>query len=360
MRVSAPSRELAADVERGLRAQPKRLPPKYFYDALGSALFDAITRLPWYLISRSEHRLLARHGPAITAALPTPGASGVTLVELGCGGGDKTARIADAFASAGLRGEIHLVDMSSSALRAARRRLRRFRGLAIETHDASYEEGLSRMARSRGHAGASLVLFLGSNIGNFDPPDAVHFLGGIGERLTAGDCLLLGVDLVKPKRDLLLAYDDPLGVTGAFNKNLLVRLNRELDATFDLTAFDHQAQWNEHARRVEMHLVSRCPQRVAIRALDLVVDFDAGESIWTESSYKYEPDEVVSMGLISGFALEQQWIDQRARFALTLFRKGNVALKPYAHTVDIPWREHHPPPRRLRRGVGQAGSQRSG
>jgi uncharacterized SAM-dependent methyltransferase len=163
-----------------------------------------------------------------------------------------------------------------------------------------------------------LVLLLGSNIGNFDPPAAAQFLDRIRATLAQGDLLLLGADLVKPERDLLLAYDDPLGVTAAFNKNLLERINHELGGEFDLAAFDHQAVWNGDERRIEMHLVSRVNQRVRINATGTTVTFKCGERIWTESSYKYEPDGIVEMGAEAGFAARDQWVDREAGFALTL------------------------------------------
>ena len=185
-------------------------------------------------------------------------------------------------------------------------------------HWSTYEEGLRTAVAAR-HAGSTiLVLLLGSNIGNFDPPAAAQFLDRIRATLAQGDLLLLGADLVKPERDLLLAYDDPLGVTAAFNKNLLERINHELGGEFDLAAFDHQAVWNGEERRIEMHLVSRANQRVRISATGATVTFKSGERIWTESSYKYEPDGIVEMGGEAGFAARDQWVDREAGFALTL------------------------------------------
>jgi uncharacterized SAM-dependent methyltransferase len=164
-----------------------------------------------------------------------------------------------------------------------------------------------------------LVLLLGSNIGNFDTPAAHEFLRGIREALAPGDWLLLGADLVKPEEDLMLAYDDPLGVTAAFNRNLLVRINRELRGTFDLDAFAHRVVWNRDVQRIEMHLESLVPQTVRIEAGDTTVAFARGERIWTESSYKYEPGQIEEMGLHAGFAMTEQWMERNAGFALTLF-----------------------------------------
>jgi uncharacterized SAM-dependent methyltransferase len=178
---------------------------------------------------------------------------------------------------------------------------------------------LRSAAAARANHGRMLVLLLGSNIGNFDPPAAAAFLSRIRAMLVAGDSLLLGADLVKPERDLLAAYDDPLGVTAAFNMNLLVRINQELGGTFDLDQFEHRAIWNAPEQRIEMHLVSRRRQRVRVEAADLEVAFEAGEHIWTESSYKYDPDQLTEMGRRAGFATSRQWIDAEARFALSLF-----------------------------------------
>jgi uncharacterized SAM-dependent methyltransferase len=186
-------------------------------------------------------------------------------------------------------------------------------------HRATYEEGLRRAAAERGSAATMLVLFLGSNIGNFDPPAAHDFLTEIRRALRPGDALLLGADLVKPVGDLLAAYDDPLGVTAAFNKNLLLRINRELVADFDLSGFDHRAVWNEPRSRIEMHLLSRRSQSVTISRAGCAVAFARDEFIWTESSYKYRPEEIVERGEKAGFRSRQQWIDNDARFALTLF-----------------------------------------
>ena len=163
-----------------------------------------------------------------------------------------------------------------------------------------------------------LALFLGSNIGNFDPPGADAFLRGIRSALVRSDVFLIGADLVKPERDLLLAYDDPLGVTAAFNRNLLVRINRELGGDCDVEAFSHRAIWNAAESRVEMHLVSRRCQRVRIPAAHLEFELADGESIWTESSYKYRPEDVARMLERAGFRLMEQWIDAEDAFALTL------------------------------------------
>ena len=306
--------QFVADVRRDLQLTPKQLQSKYLYDPLGSSLFEAICRLPWYRITRSESALLRRHADAIVGHLRHG-----TIVELGCGNGDKLILLAEALQARGGWARVHLIDISSQALEQTERRLNRFEHFSVLGHQSTYEEGLRAAALQRTDDSPVMVLFLGSNIGNFDPPAADRFLRRIREALRPGDVLLLGADLVKPERELVVAYDDPLGVTAAFNKNLLVRVNEELGGNFDLDAFAHRAVWNRDAQRVEMHLVSRTTQRVMIDAAELTVGFEPGEYIWTESSYKYDPDQVVEMGARLGFDLRRQWIDRAAHFALTLF-----------------------------------------
>ena len=303
---------LAADVAQYLQRVPKQLPSKYLYDALGSALFEAICRLPWYRITRAESALLDRHAGEIIQPLSRP----FDVSELGCGSGEKLALLLER--GKARCGRIELIDISAAALAQARDRLADVPADAIELHQVGYEEGLGRLRADRGNA-PMLTLFLGSNIGNFDPPADGALLTRIRESLRPGDWFLLGSDLVKPPRELLLAYDDPLQVTAAFNRNLLRRLNDELGATFDLETFAHRAVWNPQQSRVEMHLVSRRRQRVRIDAAQVDVSFEAGEFIWTESSYKYEPEAVMAAGSAAGFAGATQWIDPAARFALTRF-----------------------------------------
>jgi dimethylhistidine N-methyltransferase len=241
------------------------------------------------------------------------------FVELGCGSGEKLVILAEALGAAGGRGRVHLIDISRQALEQSERRLGRFRHFSVVGHRETYEVGLRQAAAARDAATPMLVLLLGSNIGNFDEPAAHEFVRGIRDTLAPGDFLLLGADLVKPERDLLLAYDDPLGVTAAFNRNLLVRINRELGGTFDLDQFAHRAVWNRAAHRMEMHLESLKMQHVAIPAAGISVAFAAGERIWTESSYKYEPEQIAGLAMDCGFMVAEQWLDEDARFALTLF-----------------------------------------
>jgi L-histidine N-alpha-methyltransferase len=312
------ARQFSGDVEYYLALTPRQLPSRYFYDALGSALFEAICQLPWYGVTRAERRLLAAHGRDIAAALDPL----ATLVELGPGSGEKLALLVDHVGDVqpGRSLTAHLIDVSPAALASAQATLRPRAGLTVVTHQATYEDGLEAVARRSipPVPGRALVVFLGSNIGNFDPPGADEFLRTIRGALTSGDALLLGADLVKPARDLVLAYDDPLGVTAAFNRNLLVRVNRELGGDFNVDGFAHRAVWNEEAQRVEMHLVSARRQRVRVPASRLDITFQPGETIWTESSYKYHPDGVLDMLAHAGFTPVAQWTDEADGFALSL------------------------------------------
>jgi len=307
--------EFAYDVRYYLTLTPRQLPSRYLYDALGSALFEAICELPWYGITRAEGRLLADHGDDLFARLP-----GLTrLVELGPGNGHKLRALVGGTRRHASRLTAHLIDVSSSALTTAARMLAEVDNLTVITHQASFESGLDAVGRLPPDAGRTLVLFLGSNIGNFDPPVSAAFLDRIRASMVEHDALLIGADLVKPERDLLLAYDDPLDVSAAFNRNLLVRLNRELGANFELGAFDHRAVWNAPLSRMEMYLVARKAQHVRIPAADLDIDLTAGESIWTESSYKYQPETIVSLVERAGFRTLTRWIDEKDQFALMLF-----------------------------------------
>jgi L-histidine Nalpha-methyltransferase len=305
--------EFAADVRRHLAQPPRRIPSRYLYDALGSALFDAICELPWYRVTRAEMRLLRAHAPRIWEATSPLD----RLIELGAGDGRKLAALLSGRPRALAPLRVDLVDISAAALDSAARAATATGGTRVVTHLAAYEAGL-QAASGPVPRGRALILFLGSNIGNFDPPSADTLLRAMARCLRPGDALLLGADLVKPERELLLAYDDPLGVTAAFNLNLLVRLNRELGADFDPQSFSHRAVWNAGESRVEMHLVSRRAQAVRIPAAGVELKLRAGESIWTESSYKYRSDDVRDMIERCGFAAMKQWQDEQARFALTL------------------------------------------
>jgi L-histidine Nalpha-methyltransferase len=303
--------DLAHTVRFYLQLNPRQLPSRLLYDTLGSALFDAICHLPWYRITRSELHLLERHAATIGQVVRDGG----RVVELGSGNGEKLAAL---LRHAGIPGvHAHLIDLSEAALARSAQALSAVDTLDISltTHLATYEDGL--LALPADHQHPTLMVFLGSNIGNFDPPGAAAFLALIRRALRPQDYLLLGADLVKSERELLLAYDDPLGLTAAFNKNLLLRLNTALNADFDLDQFGHRALWNEEASRVEMHLVSQATQDVHVA--DLAITLEPGETIWTESSYKYEPASIRELIEPAGFVEREQWIDGSARFALTLF-----------------------------------------
>jgi dimethylhistidine N-methyltransferase len=304
--------DFARAVRFYLQLSPRQLPSRFLYDTLGSALFDAICHLPWYRITRAELHLLAQYAPTLAPVLERG-----RVVELGCGSGEKLAVLLAHAAASGVHA--HLIDLSDAALSRAQQTLAALDGLdlRVSTHRTTYEEGLLTLPADDGRR--TLVAFLGSNIGNFDPPGAAAFLALIRGALHPGDHLLLGADLVKPERDLLLAYDDPLGLTAAFNRNLLLRLNTELDADFDHAQFGHRAVWNADASRIEMHLVSRAAQRVRLPRCDLTIGLEDGETIWTESSYKYDPAAICDLVEPSGFEQRSQWIDEEARFALTLF-----------------------------------------
>ena len=306
---------LAEDVRRDLGLPRKRLQPRYLYDALGSQLFEAICALPEYRITRAEQRLLAAHAGEMGAGLAAP----VTIVELGAGSGEKLAQLIEPLVRAGVPMRVELVDVSATALDLARRTLSRWPDLPVTGHETTYEEGIEQVAARRRGEGAMLTAFLGSNIGNLDPAASLAFGGAVRSALRPGDRFLLGTDLVKPEAELVLAYDDPLGVTAAFNLNVLVRLNRELGADFDLERFAHRAVWNATESRMEMHLTSLRAQTVVIPGAGCSVRFAEGESIWTESSYKYEIGGVRELGAAVGLGVRGQWVDERDRFALTAF-----------------------------------------
>lgn len=312
--VPAPRAALHRAIADALAERPRRLPTAYLYDAVGSHLFEAICELPQYRIKRAEKALLGAHAAELLTALGPL----ARFVELGSGSGDKLDLLLDAWPREAPL-DVVVVDISATALELSRQSLRRHPQLRVRTVEAEYGAGLAPAVAERSGDGATLVLFLGSNIGNFDPLAAHALLAQIRAPLRRGDGLLLGADLVKPEAELVLAYDDPVGVTAAFNKNLLQRLDGELGADFDPRAFDHLALWNGEASRMEMYLVSRVAQTVRVAALDLTLRFEAGERIFTESSYKYTPETLTALGARAGFGQRAQWLDGEAGFASTLF-----------------------------------------
>jgi dimethylhistidine N-methyltransferase len=320
--------QFASDVQYYLSLLPRQLPSRYFYDDLGSALFDAICRLPWYGVTRAERRLLVSHGRQLLGLVPGL----TTIIELGPGNGEKLAALVEAGHTGAGHLDLRLVDISRAALELSSHLLSTLPNVGVSTYEAEYEAGLAA-ASAETRSGRALALFLGSNIGNFDRPGAAEFLRSIRASLMQGDMLLLGADLVKPERDLLLAYDDPLGVTAAFNRNLLVRINRELGGTFDVDAFAHRAIWSEPHSRVEMHLVSRGRQRVSVDSANVDFVIEDGEAIWTESSYKYTPPQIALALEQAGFKLVEQWIDEAGGFALTLSRLSSLQSEGCSSTA---------------------------
>jgi len=305
---------LAAEICAGLtRTGQKELPSKYLYDEVGSALFEVISVLPEYGLTRADVRLLRRHAPDIVSRLPLP----VIVAELGTGSGKKTRWLLEALARR--RPACYCpIEISRSALAMCRRELGDIEAISIVGYEGEYLEGLAQVAARRRSDEHLLVLFLGSTIGNFERPAAVEFLREVRRILRTGDSLLLGADLEKPVAQLLAAYDDPLGITAAFNLNLLARINRELDADFALPRFRHLARYNHDARSIEMHLRSICTQTVILRAVGLALTLHEGETIWTESCHKYAADEVPELATKAGFHCEAQWVDQEWPFAESL------------------------------------------
>jgi len=311
---------ISAAVWEGLTALPKRLPPWLFYDEAGSRLFEEITELPEYYLTRTERGIFSDHAGAMIAR--ASGGQLLRITELGAGSADKTRLLlAAAVASQGTV-VYEPVDVSASALEAAQERIEsEFDGVRVAPRVADYTQGLGLEPAAPGER--RLVLYIGSSIGNFEPWEAAELLERVWDELQPGDGLLLGVDLIKQDSILLAAYDDQAGVTAAFNLNLLARLNRELGACFDSQAFAHRAVWNAAESRIEMHLVSRTAQTVRLDALDLEADFAAGESIHTENSYKYRPGQAEALLVAAGFAPVESWTDERGWFGVCLGRKAS-------------------------------------
>jgi L-histidine N-alpha-methyltransferase len=310
------TREFACDVRVGLAKPQKELHSKYLYDELGSSLFEAITHLPEYGLTRADERLLRLYAPEIAALLPAPQPPARhAVIELGSGMGRKTRHILQALGGPAPR--YYPIDISADALARCERDLA---GLA-EVHpiQQSYLDGMARAVGERQSGETLLVLFLGSTIGNFEPKCALEFLRDLRRALLPGDALLIGADLVKPSDRMLEAYDDPTGLTGAFNLNLLGRINRELGGDFRLRQFEHEARWNHPHRRIEMHLRSRVNQTVFIAEADFSVSFQAGETIWTESSHKFQLADLDALAEVTGFCAAGRWTDQEWPFAECLW-----------------------------------------
>ncbi len=313
-------RVLAA-ARAGLGSEPKRLPPWLFYDAAGSRLFDEITTRPEYYLTRTERGILAAHADAMIARA-ADGAR-LRITELGAGSADKTRLLLKAAVARQERVVYEPVDVSASALDAAQERIEREIGGVVVTPrvmDYTHGNGHGLGLKPTGAGERRVVLYIGSSIGNFDPPQAIEILRHVRAGLKPGDGLLMGVDLVKDEATLLAAYDDVAGVTADFNLNLLARLNRELGAEFYLESFEHRAVWNQSLSRIEMHLESRIAQKVCLGALDLEVEFAEGETIHTENSYKYLPGQAEAMLAEAGFAAAGSWTDEQGWFGVYLGR----------------------------------------
>jgi|SRR5262245_22673928 len=309
-----PSYEFAAEVRFGLtQPQQKELPSKYLYDDVGSALFEVISVLPEYGLTRADERLLRRHASDIVERVPKP----VVVAELGSGSGKKTRWILKALSR---RQHVSYcpIEISPTALAMCARELGDMDSISIVGFEREYLDGLLEVAARRKKGEHILVLFLGSTIGNFDRDAGLKFLCDVRGILQAGDSLLLGTDLEKPIPQLIDAYDDPLGVTAAFNLNLLSRINRELEADFSLKDFKHAVRFNDEERSVEMHLQSQTQQTVSVLRSEVSVHFDEGETIWTESSHKYAANEISALAKRTGFRCDAQWIDHEWPFAENL------------------------------------------
>jgi L-histidine Nalpha-methyltransferase len=313
------SDRFANEVRLGLTMEPKSLSPKYFYDALGSQLFEAICLLPEYYLTRAETEIFQSHAAEIIAQMQAPFAppappAPVGIVELGSGSSIKTRLLIEAILARQDRLHYRPIDISATILeQSASKLLGDYPNLYITAQVSDYTEGLSSIVRRNGER--VLVLFLGSNIGNYMPDEGRLLLTQIRRALRPGDGLLLGADLKKSRSILEPAYNDALGVTAAFNLNLLLRINRELGADFDPARFEHRAVYNEREGRVEIFIVSRAAQSVRIKKMGLQVEFREGEMIHTENSYKYDPAQLEALAKETGFKPNRSWFDSEKRFS---------------------------------------------
>jgi L-histidine Nalpha-methyltransferase len=313
---------LGSEVYRGLTSRPRTLCPWLFYDQEGSRLFERITELEEYYVTRTERSIFAAHADAILAAAAAPTAHGqrrdLTIIELGAGTASKTGLLLEAAVRRQEAVTYQAIDVSASALEEARRNLTAaIPGVTVQTRVGDYTEGLGVVPAD---GTRRLVIYIGSSLGNFEPTASRDLLRSVRRQLTSGDMLLLGVDLVKDIPALVAAYDDAEGVTGQFNRNVLARLNRELGADFDLRKFRHRVRWNGEHSRIEMHLESLLTQEVCIPALDLVINFRRGETIHTENSYKFTIDRATDLLAHTGFSVVETWTDPKRWFGVFLAR----------------------------------------
>lgn len=306
--------DLADAVRAGLGTDRKTLPCRFFYDEAGSNIFEQICEQPEYYPTRAEREILTEHAAEVAELF----ASRTVVVELGSGSSTKTRLLIEAFLQRHGALRYVPVDISRSILEeSAQALLDSYPGLEILAIAAEYHHGLHKLRAAT--FDRKLIVWLGSSIGNFDPAGAGSFLKRVRQAMDDDDRLLVGMDLRKSAEVLERAYDDTEGVTARFNKNLLARINRELDADFDLDAFEHRALWNEEAGRVEMHLESTSDQVAEIGKLDMSVELSEGETIHTENSYKFSLDEIRTIGAEAGYRLEKQWFDSGRRFSLNLY-----------------------------------------
>lgn len=309
--LAVPASTFAEDVRKGLTATPKFLLPQYFYDALGSALFSAICELPEYYVTRAEDEILRTKGAEIAAAF----GSNVRIAELGSGSARKTRHLIEAILDRQASLDFFPVDVDPGILASSSRELlNAYADLSITAICGDFRDPAALLCRYLPSSDArTVVLFLGSSIGNLDPSAAAAMLANLRTALAPGDALFLGADLRKSSAILEPAYDDALGVTAAFNLNVLARINRELGGTFDLKTFAHRAFYNEAEGRVEMHLVSKIAQRVLVDGYEIA--FDEGESIHTENSHKYEVASLAALAAAGNFRIERRWTDSNGYFA---------------------------------------------
>lgn len=308
----------AEDIAAGLGARPKKLNSKYFYDAVGSALFDAITQLPEYYLTRAETAILQEWGWEIVRALGNP----VEFVELGSGSAAKTRVLIEEALRVQRTLRYSPIDISAEALRASAGALvESYPELRVRGYVADYFSILDTPHLQR--AEKMLVMFMGSNIGNYEPADATALLARVAAMLKPGDGLLLGADLKKDRRELMLAYDDAAGVTAAFNKNLLVRINRELQADFDVKQFDHVVEYEEATGGLHSYVAAQSEQDVTVGRPGARVHFDAGERIHTESAYKYSLEDIGNMASPAGLSVSRTWLDAQRRFSVNLLVRAS-------------------------------------
>lgn len=309
-------RSLPEEIHAGLSGPgQKKIASHWLYDDVGTALFEVICLMPEYGLARADARILKSHAADMAALIGRP----ACVAELGSGSGWKSRLLLAPLAREAPLSYVP-IDISRAALVRCETELMAVRGLWVDPFEGEYLAGLSYAAASREPGEPLLVLFLGGTIGNFEPAEAEEFLIEVRRILSSGDLILLGTDLIKPEEDLIAAYDDPVGITAAFNLNLLGRLNRELQADFDLLRFWHEARWNAEARRIEMHLCSMGRQRVDIPGARLRIELRSGESLWTESSHKFTPEEPESLAQRTGYQVVCRWSDSLWPFSETLLR----------------------------------------